>query len=159
MAENLKDYKLVADYICNRALSSGTGISPLKLHKLLYYVQAWHLAFYDSPLINCKFQAWVHGPVCRPLYGRYAGGKSMYGSISQEELVYLKNGVLDENSSEHIDNVLETYMKFSDTQLEHLTHQEKPWIEARGDLQPYERCENEIDEDLMREFYKNRIEQ
>ena len=38
-------------------------IDHLKLQKLLFYVDAWHLAFFDQPLVDEDFRAWVHGPV------------------------------------------------------------------------------------------------
>ena len=148
---------LIADYICHRALSADTDISPLKLHKLLYYVEAWHLAFFDTSIVPGKFQAWVHGPVCRPLYSRYRNTKSMYCGILEEDLRHDNFDGLSEDNKSHIDNVLETYLKFSDTQLEALTHREAPWIAARGDCAEFERCEEEIDKNLMRDFYKERL--
>ena len=64
---------------------------------------------------------------------------------------------IGEDNKSHIDNVLETYLKFSDTQLEALTHRVAPWIAARGDCAEFERCEEEIDKNLMRDFYKERL--
>lgn len=160
MSTNIDDntkLNLIADYICHRALSADTDISPLKLHKLLYYVEAWHLAFFDSSIVPGKFQAWVHGPVCRTLYVRYRNNKSMYCSILKEDLRCEKFDSLSEEEKSHIDNVLETYMKFSDTQLEALTHGEDPWIKAREGRAEFERGEEEIDENLMRDYYKKRL--
>lgn len=37
--------------------------SRLKLLKLLYYVQGYHLAMFNTPLFREKIQAWTHGPV------------------------------------------------------------------------------------------------
>jgi uncharacterized phage-associated protein len=53
----------VANYFIRRAHDSGEFISNLKLQKLLYYSQAWHLAIFDRRLFPERFQAWVHGPV------------------------------------------------------------------------------------------------
>jgi len=39
-------------------------MSHLKLQKLLYYIQAWHLAIFGKSVIDDDFKAWVHGPVC-----------------------------------------------------------------------------------------------
>ncbi len=38
-------------------------MSHLKLQKLLFYAQALHLAYFDEPIIEDDFEAWVHGPV------------------------------------------------------------------------------------------------
>ncbi len=34
--------------------------SHLKLQKLLYYIQGFHLARFDNPIIDEDFEAWVH---------------------------------------------------------------------------------------------------
>ena len=46
----------------------GDSVSPKKLQKLLYYIEAWHLVHIGVPLIDEEFQAWVHGPVLPSLY-------------------------------------------------------------------------------------------
>ena len=47
------DSELLTEYI----LSKYGKMSHLKLQKLLYYVQAFHLAYFDSPLIDDDFEA------------------------------------------------------------------------------------------------------
>ncbi|MCI7457609.1 Panacea domain-containing protein [Actinomyces urogenitalis] len=42
--------------------------SPLKLHKLCYYAQAWHLAITNEPLFRSDMQAWRYGPVSTAVY-------------------------------------------------------------------------------------------
>jgi uncharacterized phage-associated protein len=61
----------VADYFINFSHEVGDPISNLKLQKLLYYAQAWHLALYDSSLFPERIQAWVHGPAVPPVYRRF----------------------------------------------------------------------------------------
>ena len=51
------------------------GISNLKLQKLLYYAQAWHLALYGEPLFRDRIEAWVHGPVVPPVFGAFKHNK------------------------------------------------------------------------------------
>ena len=41
----------------------GDIISNLKLQKLLYYVQGFHLAIENEPLFMEDIQAWQYGPV------------------------------------------------------------------------------------------------
>ncbi len=43
----------------------GELISNLKLQKLLYYAQGFHLALYDKLLFSEDIEAWQHGPVVR----------------------------------------------------------------------------------------------
>jgi uncharacterized phage-associated protein len=147
-----------ADYITLKLEEGGEELSHLKLQKLLYYVQAWHLAFTNAPLFNAKFQAWIHGPVSRAIYDRFAPSKSLYGSINRFDLsAGFDPGSLPEEAKSHIDNVLEVYAKYSGTQLEEISHREEPWISARRGYGPSDRCEIELDENLMAEYYRRRL--
>jgi uncharacterized phage-associated protein len=58
----------VADYLIALAHERGESVNNLKLQKLLYYAQAWHLALHDEPLFPEKFQAWMTGPVIPAMY-------------------------------------------------------------------------------------------
>jgi uncharacterized phage-associated protein len=49
----------VAKYILVRQGEMTT----FKLHKLLYYSQAWSLVWDDAPLFSDDFYAWANGPV------------------------------------------------------------------------------------------------
>ena len=51
--------------------SSGDYISNLKLQKLLYYAQGFHLAIFNKPLFNEPIEAWAHGPVVGSSYRKY----------------------------------------------------------------------------------------
>eukprot|EP01035_Chromulina_nebulosa_P003721 gene3721-5070_t len=118
--------------------------------KLLYYVQAWHLAFYLKPLFKSSFQAWIHGPVNRTIFDRFKDTKSLYSDIFLSDVKTPIDQIeLTEDAKGHINNVLETYAVFTSTQLEEMTHNEDPWINARANKRPTERCEDEISEDLM----------
>jgi len=64
---------------------------------------------------------------------------------------------LDVDERAHVDEVLEVYAGLTGTQLEQMTHEEDPWIRARGSLSPSERCETEIDEGLMAKYYAARL--
>ena len=125
-----------------------------KLQKLCYYYKAWGLALYGTDLLpNSDFEAWVHGPVNRALYAKYAD----YGwqKISVEDQTAPNLG---EEASNVLDAVYTTYGDFSGDQLESLTHSETPWIKARGDLKPWESCTDTISEDDMRSYYRKKYE-
>jgi|NOAtaT_7_FD_contig_31_4514007_length_1052_multi_5_in_0_out_0_1 uncharacterized phage-associated protein len=155
------DINIVANYICLCLIDAGDTPSVLKLHKLLYYVQSWHLALNDEPMFDEKFQAWVHGPVSRVIYDRFKDSKSMYSQIDIEDLdvVDLEQEFLSipEEAKEHIENVLESYGDLSGVELERLTHKEDPWIKARCGIPKYERSENYISEDEMKKYYEDMI--
>lgn len=146
------------DYIITKTSDDG-ALSLLKLHKLVYYAQAWRLALQGKRLFDGKFEAWVHGPVSRPLYRRFAGQKYLYSVMTANDVKPgFKMESLDAEERVHIDEVLEVYAGLSGTQLEMMTHEEDPWLRARGSLPPAARCETEIDETLMISFYRSRLQ-
>jgi len=144
------------DYIISK--TEQDGLSLLKLQKLLYYCQAWHLAFDNGVLFSGKFQAWVHGPVNRHIYDRFKDSKYLYSSVSLQDIrpSFSYDNLNDEEKA-HIDAVLDVYAPFTGDQLEAMAHEESPWISARCGIPLHERCEREIDERLMKEYYKARL--
>ena len=57
----------------------------------------------------------------------------------------------------HINSVLEVYSVYSGIQLEDMSHKEMPWIKARKGYSPNQRCEVEIDNDFLGEYFRKRI--
>jgi uncharacterized phage-associated protein len=54
----------VADYfITIVGESCGEDLTHLKLQKLVYYAQGFHLGLFDKPLFEEPIEAWAHGPV------------------------------------------------------------------------------------------------
>lgn len=147
----------VADYIIVKLNEGGTRLNVLKLHKLLYYVQAWHLTFRKGRCFDSEFQAWVHGPVNRSIYNRFRE-KSMYSSVRTRDVrdeFDIDN--LPKSIKRHIDSVLEKYAEFTDDQLEEMTHRERPWIAARDGYDSKDRCEEVISDAVMAEYYGARL--
>jgi uncharacterized phage-associated protein len=127
---------------------SGSSITHLKLQKLVYYAQAWHLVFAGKPLFNSRIEAWIHGPVCPELYDKFRG--SGYENLpAPEDKLYKFN----QPEIETLESVWETYGDYDGKYLEDLTHQEEPWKEARGNRSPGEHCTKEISLKTMQEFY------
>lgn len=146
------------DYIIHRIDASGESLSNLKLQKLMYYVQAWRLAFEESSLFEGRFQAWVHGPVSREIYDRFASSKSLYSDITLKDVRDSFNAAeLDDEEKAHIDRVLSVYAKYSGPQLEEMTHREFPWVNAREGYAAWDRCETEISEEDMQRCYAARL--
>ncbi|MGG0302792.1 type II toxin-antitoxin system antitoxin SocA domain-containing protein [Bacillus albus] len=136
------------------SLNSELAVTPKKIQKLLYYTQAWHLAIYDEPLFDeVVFEAWQHGPVCYDVYKQYRGfGYSPILSI-------VANPRIEEAKRRFIEAVWKVYGKFTGDQLEKLTHEEELWLNARGDLDPEEKCNEPISNEIMKATYKNMLQQ
>jgi len=131
---------------------SGETISHLKLQKLVYYAQAWSIALRNEPLFGSELQAWAHGPVSKELYDEYKS----YGYQSIEA----PSGEPDicAEESEHLEMIWDAYGDISAKKLEDMTHQEEPWLEARGGLPNEARCDTIISHETMSRFYKELYE-
>lgn len=139
----------VANYLLCFSQEHGDVMTPLKLQKMVFYADAWYMALNDGEeLVADKFEAWVHGPVARDLYIRFADYKwqPITGEIECPDL--------PENVSGHLDEIYQVFGGYSAYELEQLTHQEEPWINARGDLAENAVCRNVIDKKLTAEFYR-----
>ncbi len=145
---------------------SGDSVSPKKLQKLLYYVEAWHLVHLGKPILEEDFQAWVHGPVLPSLYGALKEygfndikviNSEGYESIETEIQALISKNHISDDQLELIDTVLLRYGALSSFQLEFLTHHEKPWLEARGDLAPHNPSKTVISKEAMRQYYSAQI--
>jgi len=126
-------------------------ITHLRLQKLLYYVQGWHLGLEGSPLFEDDFQAWAHGPVLPSLYQRF----SSYGATpilaSDSEPGNPLN--LSDEEREFIEEVWEAYKGYSAAALRHKTHNESPWQNAHKGYGPADRCEEIISKEDMRDHF------
>ena len=141
----------VADYIIRSAHESGELITNLKLQKLVYYAQAWHLALFDEPLFDDPIEAWVHGPVVSSLYSKFR-------DYRWEPIGHDTGDVdLPDDVREHLDEVIEVYGGFSAWELERLTHSEEPWRKARGDLPPTALSSNIISPQDMKDYYRAKV--
>lgn len=126
---------------------NGSWLTAMTLQKLLYYVQAWHLAITDEPLFVESFKAWKQGPVVPQVW--HARKDQASRRAADQEPVEVGSETLD-----LIDLVLATYGSMSGDELSVLTHAEKPWLEARGDLAPEESCSNVVEPESIATFYR-----
>jgi len=149
------DVNTVADYVI-LSLNGDENFSlvNLKLQKLMYYIQAWSLGINGNPMMDARFEAWVHGPVCIELYNRFKETKSLYATIGKEDVLdYGSNCEMASDDVEFIDYILENYAQYSGVQMEAMTHGEEPWINARKGFESMERCHNEITNQAMKDYY------
>ena len=123
-----------------------------KLQKLCYFAQAWYLANHDRPLVQNRFEAWVHGPVCPDLYRKYHGWG--WETIPQNgERVFFE----DESIPLFLNQVYEVYGGYDADQLENITHIEDPWQKARNGCPMGMYSRNPISLTEMRNYYGERI--
>ena len=102
--------------------------SRLKLLKLLYYIQGYHLAMFNAPLFNDKMEAWLHGPVVPSVYKwvkDMTDEKLQDEAMNDEQMGALN---LHPQQTELISEVLKIYNKYSAYGLRDKTHTEMPWL-------------------------------
>lgn len=140
----------VAQYVYDRL----GWVDAWRLEKLVYFAQAWHLAWDGRPLFDADFEAWPDGPVERDLHriNKYQRdghlGRTLPGA---------NPGALTAHSRAIIDAVLAYYGKVSRAQLITLTHDDSPWLHARGDLPPKAPSSARLSKAEMRRCYTQKV--
>lgn len=150
---NLKEIILsvfdVASYILKNI--ENQACSTMKLHKLLYYCQAWSLVWDEKPLFDETIEAWANGPVIAKLFYFHKG---MF-EIKYSDLSIGNLDNITTKQKQTIDKVLEFYGNKSAQWLIDLTHMEEPWKKARTGLSSYERGTNKIELDDIANYYSS----
>lgn len=133
----------VAAYI----LRQQGSMTAMKLQKLSYYSQAWHLVWEDKPLFDDRFEAWANGPVAPALYQLHRGHFEVVPAMIPSD------SALAPDEASTVEAVLGFYAEMSAWDLSHLTHNEAPWRDARRDLPTGARSAAEITPASMAEYY------
>lgn len=138
----------IAHKILKKATEDDNGelISNMKLQKLLYYEQGFHLAWFGAPLFEEDIEAWMYGPVVPSVFEAYKGNGKV-GIEYDGEVV-----ALESEEEDLFNEVYEVYSKYSAYGLMHMTHEEKPWKRTpvgKGSV---------ISHKLMKSFFKTRID-
>lgn len=151
------DSVVLSDYI----LKHYGPMSHLKLQKLLFYCDAYCLAYFDKELVTDKFEAWVHGPVSRKVYDSLKDKSILYSDLAysakEGEDVDAEFGKLTQDQQDLISSVLKDLSTWTGLELEAATHKETPWLEARKGYSEADKCSNLISKETTRLYYKNEI--
>ena len=150
----MTNYKAIdiANWLIFKAAIYGDLITHLKVQKLLYYSEAWVQAMLGKNLFSENFQAWSHGPVVPEVF--QALKFHQWNSLpvpDKESIIEIDPEYLDV-----LNQVFDTYADIPAKTLESMTHNDEPWIKARGDLASEERCEVVISKNEIREYFKNK---
>jgi uncharacterized phage-associated protein len=153
---NLVSAHCVADYFLLQVdQNSGDSLTNLKLQKLIYYGQAWHLAHHGRPMFVERIKAWAHGPVVPDVWHRFKGYK--WDALDTSAVRCDPYEDLHSDDLDLLWQVWTIYSPFSGKQLETLTHSEDPWRTAYGDRPPGAKCDVEITHRSMQDFYGKRL--
>ncbi len=122
-------------------------MSAMKLQKLVYYSQAWHLVWAEERLFPERIQAWANGPVVYELFNLHRG-QFMVHTWPEGDPANLTR-----RDRGTIDAILSVYGDLDARQLSALTHDEAPWSEAREGLPPTAGSSQEITPDALYTYY------
>lgn len=142
-------YKVIdiANKLLECAASSPEGelMSNMKLQKMLYYQQGFHLAYFDTPLFDEEIEAWMYGPVVPCVYDAYQS----YGrkGIEPEGTVIM----LEKEEEALFAEVFRVYGAYSAVGLMNMTHSEKPWKSTPTGMG------NVIQKSSLKMFFKKRL--
>lgn len=141
-----KDIDLVAEYI----IKTCQEITPLALQKILYYAQAFNMAFFGETLFKDDCEAWVNGPVYANIYNKY---KSFGSSNIDVEVIDDVDEIIDEEKRELIDIIIKCFGYYNGKALAQMTHYETPWIKSRRGLPINEKSHRIILKEDMKEYF------
>lgn len=103
---------------------NGDLMTNLRLQKLLYFAQGWHLARYGTPLFDAPVEAWTHGPVVPEVYHQYKKNGSQ-GILSAGDIDV---NVFTPTEYELLLDVAREYANYSTYALVSLSHAANaPW--------------------------------
>jgi uncharacterized phage-associated protein len=127
----------------------------MKLQKLVYFAQGYHLAKYNKPLLKENFQAWTYGPVIPVIYNDF----KLYGSrpiTNTAEYLPSNNDrgpyILDAEAGDAINYTWYVLKNFSAFALSNWTHQpDGPWAKV---FVPNVRSTSISNDDIQQYFEK-----
>jgi uncharacterized phage-associated protein len=94
-----------------------------------------------------RIEAWAAGPVVRDLYEKHRGIFTLL------EWPYGDAGNLTRRERKTVQVIVDSYGTLTGRQLSQLTHNERPWLEAREGLGPTDRGNREITVDALYAYY------
>ncbi len=145
MAYNVME---IANELIKLAADSGGGdlLTNMKLQKLLYYEQGFHLAYFNTPLFDEPIEAWQYGPVIPQVYEHFKSCGRAGIEPKQSDFKF-------ENKIEKalFDEVYRVYSTYSAIGLMEMTHAETPWRTTNVGVG------NVISHEKMKVFFKKRL--
>ena len=113
--------KIDSIVLSNYILKHYGDMSHLKLQKLLFYCDAYCLAYFGEELVTDQFEAWVHGPVSRKVYDSLKDKSILYSDVAYSDTgvdVDAEFETLSSNQKELITKVLVDLSTWKGMELE-----------------------------------------
>lgn len=144
----------VANWFIEKLAESGDVVTHLKVQKLLYYSEAWNQVINGEELFDERIEAWAHGPVVPEVFQEFKHHGWNPLPIPDRE----KIPKFSEDTEYVLNQVIDSYGELPAKTLENMTHEDDPWIKARGDRDPEERCDTVMPKDKIKDYFKKKYE-
>ncbi|NLS93510.1 MAG: SocA family protein [Planctomycetaceae bacterium] len=166
--------KAVANFILTQAFREGIPISPMKLQKLLYYTQGWHLAFTDTPIFNEQIECWPYGPVVSSVFHHFklfgkdpidrkatdVRPRKVDGRRVFRTVIPVLPDDLPSESREVLDAVWDSYKNLTAIKLSNMTHAaDGPWREIYDRYSGSPPTGTDIPMELIARYFKAQLEE
>jgi len=127
---------------------SETGMTQIKLQRLVYFAQAWSLGTFKAPLFEEDFQAWSFGPILPSLNRIYSDHGRIVATIPVPDTVI----DMPEDKIEFIKSVWGQYGYLSDEELEEASKDEV-WNDIRGGMDQTDKSDNIMPKEKISAYY------
>jgi uncharacterized phage-associated protein len=169
----LYDPKAIANYFLKVATVQSEPLTPMKIQKLVYFANGWHLALKDAPLIGEQVEAWRFGPVIPSLYHafrrygdqpvaalairQFSDFRSL-GENAYHKMVPSLDDIPDQAgfTKAFLDRIWATYSGYSAIQLSNETHRAgSPWHTIFTRYEGNIPKRTDIPAELMRDYFRS----
>jgi uncharacterized phage-associated protein len=131
-------------------------LTPLKLQKLLYYVQGWTIAEWGGPMFAEPIEAWKNGPVVRAIHNQYKA-KGQSAPIITDPAAPRPESLPAEHRA-LIHSIWDAYKQYSGIALRDLTHAERPYLNTYTPQDPDGRCSKAIEFEELKNAFSGRAQ-
>lgn len=128
------------------------ALSTVKLHRLLYYCQVWHLVWHNRPAFSDRIEAWASGAIVPTLWEIHEAG---FFSVTLDKPWLGNSKNIDSDLNDTVEKVIAFYAGHNGQWLNDLIMMETPWKLARTGLSPGERGHQEITQASMKAYYES----
>lgn len=117
----------IAKWFVAWAAINEADLPNLKLQKLLYYAQGYHLGRFGEPLFRDKIEAWAHGPVVEAVYHEFKKAGSSDLVLARDDDFDWSS--VDERTTQLLVEIWDKFGGLAAWRLRDMSHSEAPWKE------------------------------
>lgn len=125
------------------------GVDKMKLYKICFFSQGWHLAWTGLPLFEGELQAWAKGPVP---YDLRRSTEHVARGWTIPNVPGGDSSALSPFARATIESVVNFYSSLTSAELSDMSHG-RAWQEARGSAADGEHCSNALSITTMRKEF------